>query len=101
MSGSMPRRRRASGSAASTIRSPFRSARAGAAGGARRAGGVAATPCGAPPTYEDETLWNYELGVRGRRGGINFAAAAFYTDISNPQGTAYAGSCAPVGGFQL
>ncbi|MGZ8360983.1 MAG: TonB-dependent receptor [Allosphingosinicella sp.] len=45
------------------------------------------------PTYEDETLWNYELGVRGGRSGINFAAAAFYTDISNLQVTADAGSC--------
>ena len=39
------------------------------------------------PTYEDETLWNYEVGVRGRRSGLNFAAAAFYTDIRNLQVT--------------
>jgi iron complex outermembrane recepter protein len=45
------------------------------------------------PTYDDETLWNYEVGVRGRRAGLNFAAAAFYTDISNLQVTADAGSC--------
>jgi outer membrane receptor protein involved in Fe transport len=45
------------------------------------------------PTYEDETLWNYELGVRGQRRGLNFAAAGFYTDISNLQVTADAGSC--------
>lgn len=43
--------------------------------------------------YEDETLWNYELGVRGSRGGLNFAAAGFYTDISNLQVTLDAGSC--------
>jgi len=43
--------------------------------------------------YDDETLWNYEVGVRGRRGGINFNAAAFYTDISNLQVTLDAGSC--------
>jgi iron complex outermembrane recepter protein len=43
--------------------------------------------------YDDETLWNYELGVRGRRGGLNFNAAAFYTDISNLQVTLDAGSC--------
>ncbi|HYI47042.1 MAG TPA: TonB-dependent receptor [Allosphingosinicella sp.] len=43
--------------------------------------------------YDDESLWNYELGVRGRRGGLNFAAAAFYTDISNLQVTLDAGSC--------
>ncbi len=45
------------------------------------------------PTYDDETLWNYEVGVRGRRGVLNFAAAAFYTDIENLQVTADAGSC--------
>ena len=43
--------------------------------------------------YDDETLWNYEVGVRGRRGGLNFSAAAFYTDISNLQVTLDAGSC--------
>ena len=43
--------------------------------------------------YDDETLWNYELGVRGRRGGLNFNAAAFYTDIHNLQVTLDAGSC--------
>ncbi|HYI64128.1 MAG TPA: TonB-dependent receptor [Allosphingosinicella sp.] len=43
--------------------------------------------------YGDETLWNYEVGVRGRRSGVNFAAAAFYTDISNLQVTLDAGSC--------
>ncbi len=45
------------------------------------------------PTYDDETLWNYELGVRARHRRLNFAAAAFYTDISNLQITADAGSC--------
>jgi iron complex outermembrane recepter protein len=45
------------------------------------------------PSYDDETLWNYELGVRGQRRGLSFAAAAFYTDISNLQVTADAGSC--------
>jgi outer membrane receptor protein involved in Fe transport len=57
------------------------------------AGGVDALTYGNHPTYEDETLWNYELGVRGRRGGLNFAAAGFYTDISNLQVTADAGTC--------
>jgi len=42
---------------------------------------------------DDETLWNYELGVRGSRGRFNFAAAAFYTDIDNLQVTADAGTC--------
>jgi outer membrane receptor protein involved in Fe transport len=44
-------------------------------------------------TYNDETLWNYELGIRGQRRGLNFAAAGFYTDISNLQVTLDAGSC--------
>jgi outer membrane receptor protein involved in Fe transport len=57
------------------------------------AGGIDALTYGNRPTYEDETLWNYELGVRGQRRGLNFAAAAFYTDISNLQVTADAGSC--------
>ncbi len=57
------------------------------------AGGIDAQTYGNRPTYEDETLWNYELGVRGQGRGLNFAAAAFYTDISNLQVTADAGSC--------
>ncbi|MEA3042242.1 MAG: iron complex outerrane recepter protein [Sphingomonadales bacterium] len=57
------------------------------------ANGIDARTYGNRPTYEDETLWNYELGVRGQRRGLNFAAAAFYTDISNLQVTADAGSC--------
>ncbi len=44
-------------------------------------------------SYEDETIWNYELGIRGRRHGVNFSAAAFYTDMSNLQVTLDAGSC--------
>jgi outer membrane receptor protein involved in Fe transport len=44
-------------------------------------------------SYNDETIWNYELGVRGRRSGVNFSAAAFYTDMSNLQVTLDAGSC--------
>jgi len=43
--------------------------------------------------YEDETLWNYEVGIRGRRSGVSFAAAAFYTDMRNLQVTLDAGSC--------
>ncbi|WP_129794197.1 TonB-dependent receptor [Sphingosinicella sp. CPCC 101087] len=43
--------------------------------------------------YDDESLWNYEVGVRGQRGAIGFHAAAFYTDISNLQVTLDAGSC--------
>ncbi|MGQ0590431.1 MAG: TonB-dependent receptor [Sphingosinicella sp.] len=43
--------------------------------------------------YDDETLWNYELGVRAQRRGLSFAAAAFYTDINNLQVTLDAGTC--------
>ncbi|MFN3389924.1 MAG: TonB-dependent receptor, partial [Allosphingosinicella sp.] len=43
--------------------------------------------------YDDETLWNYEIGVRGERGALSFAAAGFYTDIDNLQVTLDAGSC--------
>jgi len=57
------------------------------------AGGIDALTYGNRPTYEDETLWNYEVGVRGQRRGLSFAAAAFYTDIRNLQVTADAGSC--------
>ena len=57
------------------------------------ANGIDAQTYGNRPTYEDETLWNYEVGVRGQRRGLRFAAAAFYTDISNLQVTADAGSC--------
>jgi iron complex outermembrane receptor protein len=43
--------------------------------------------------YDDETLWNYEGGVKGSVRGITFNAAAFYTDIKNLQVTLDAGSC--------
>lgn len=57
------------------------------------ANGPDALTYGNRPTYEDETLWNYEIGVRGQRRGLRFAAAGFYTDIKNLQVTADAGSC--------
>ncbi|HEX8241519.1 MAG TPA: TonB-dependent receptor [Allosphingosinicella sp.] len=44
-------------------------------------------------TYDDESLWNYEAGVKSQFGPITLNAAAFYTDISNLQVTADAGSC--------
>lgn len=44
-------------------------------------------------TYEDETLWNYELGMKARWGGLTFNAAAFHNDIKNLQVTLDAGSC--------
>ena len=45
------------------------------------------------PTYDDETLWNYEAGVKYQQRGITFNAAAFYTDIKDLQVTADAGTC--------
>ncbi len=57
-------------------------------------GGPDATTFGNRPRYDDETLWNYEGGVKAQfGGGITFNAAAFYTDINNLQVTADAGSC--------
>lgn len=44
-------------------------------------------------SYNDETLWNYEGGVKSRFGGIRFNGAVFYTDIKNLQTTLDAGSC--------
>ena len=43
--------------------------------------------------YDDETLWNYEAGIKINGGNFTFNAAAFYTDISNLQVTLDAGSC--------
>jgi iron complex outermembrane receptor protein len=46
-------------------------------------------------TWEDETLWNYEVGVKhtlgGGKGTLN--AAAYTMDIENLQATVTAGSC--------
>lgn len=43
--------------------------------------------------YDDETLWNYEVGAKVTSGRVTFNAAAFYTDITNLQTTLDAGSC--------
>ena len=43
--------------------------------------------------YDDETLWNYEAGVKANLGGVRFNAAGFYTEISDLQVTLDAGSC--------
>ncbi len=56
-------------------------------------GGPDAATFGGFPTYEDETLWNYEAGVKYQRAGITFNAAAFYTAIKDLQVTADAGTC--------
>ncbi|MES2057446.1 MAG: TonB-dependent receptor [Pseudomonadota bacterium] len=57
------------------------------------AGGPDAATFGNRPRYDDESLWNYEGGVKTHFGGITFNAAAFYTKITNLQVTADAGSC--------
>ena len=50
---------------------------------------------GGRPTWEDESLWNYEAGVKtavmGGRGTFN--ASAYYMDIENLQATVTAGTC--------
>ncbi len=50
---------------------------------------------GGRDSWEDEELWNYEIGakrtVMGGRGTFNIAA--FYMDIENLQATVTAGSC--------
>ncbi len=47
------------------------------------------------PSFTNETVWNYEAGVKakvaGGRGTVNLAG--FYADISNLQATIDAGSC--------
>ena len=43
--------------------------------------------------YKDETLWNYEAGVKTKGRGFAFNAAVFYNDIKNLQTTLDAGSC--------
>jgi iron complex outermembrane receptor protein len=48
---------------------------------------------GAFQTYKDETLWNYEGGVKYSKHGVTFNAAAFYNRIRNLQVTLDAGSC--------
>jgi iron complex outermembrane receptor protein len=55
--------------------------------------GPDAATFGGFPTYDDETLWNYEAGVKYQKGWMTLNAAAFYTDISDLQVTADAGSC--------
>lgn len=43
--------------------------------------------------FGDETLWNYEIGVKAQRRAFRASAAAFYTDISDLQVTLDAGTC--------
>jgi outer membrane receptor protein involved in Fe transport len=44
-------------------------------------------------SYDDESLWNYELGMKAQGRGVTFNAAAFYNDIRNLQVTLDAGTC--------
>ena len=43
--------------------------------------------------YGDETLWNYEAGIKAQTGNVTFNGAVFYTDISDLQVTLDAGTC--------
>jgi iron complex outermembrane receptor protein len=43
--------------------------------------------------YDDETLWNYEAGVKYSRRGVTFNAAVFHSKIKDLQVTLDAGSC--------
>jgi iron complex outermembrane receptor protein len=47
------------------------------------------------PTWEDETLWNYEVGAKRTfmDGNAQFSAAAYRMDIENLQATVTAGTC--------
>ena len=43
--------------------------------------------------FTDESLWNYEVGVKAQQSGVTFNAAAFYTQMKDLQVTLDAGSC--------
>jgi iron complex outermembrane receptor protein len=47
------------------------------------------------PSFKNETVWNYEAGMKARLGGGrgSLTLAGFYADISNLQATIDAGSC--------
>ncbi|MEE3155539.1 MAG: TonB-dependent receptor, partial [Pseudomonadota bacterium] len=44
-------------------------------------------------SYDDETLWNYEIGAKANGRGFYANVAGFYNDIKNLQTTLDAGSC--------
>ena len=48
---------------------------------------------GGKPRYNDETLWNYEVGVKMGQPGFRFNAALFHTAMKDLQVTLDAGSC--------
>jgi iron complex outermembrane receptor protein len=43
--------------------------------------------------FNDESLWNYEVGVKMQQQGFGFNAAAFHTQMKDLQVTLDAGSC--------
>lgn len=43
--------------------------------------------------YDDETLWNYEAGLKAKQGSFTFSGAVFRSEISDLQVTLDAGSC--------
>ncbi len=43
--------------------------------------------------FSDESLWNYEVGVKMQQPGLSFNAAAFHTRMKDLQVTLDAGSC--------
>jgi outer membrane receptor protein involved in Fe transport len=43
--------------------------------------------------FKDESLWNYEVGVKVGQPGLRFSAAAFHTRMEDLQVTLDAGSC--------
>ena len=44
--------------------------------------------------YDDETIWNYETGIKSEWGnGVRLNAAVFHAEIDNLQATLDAGSC--------
>jgi iron complex outermembrane receptor protein len=43
--------------------------------------------------FSDESLWNYEVGVKMQQPGLRFNAAAFHTQMKDLQVTLDAGSC--------
>ncbi|OQW56300.1 MAG: TonB-dependent receptor [Proteobacteria bacterium HN_bin10] len=57
------------------------------------AGGPDALTFGNRPTFEDETLWNYEAGFKFQNRSMTLNAAAYHSQISDLQVTADAGSC--------
>ena len=55
--------------------------------------GSDAATYGGRNTFDDETLWNYEGGVKASAGKLSFNGSVFHNDIKNLQITADAGSC--------